>query len=54
MALIFTFSYGNIILTKTHESSPFWCLTFAEMVPQACLGCLQLFATLWWRKQTIS
>ena len=46
MALILTFSYGNIIATKMNESSPIWFLTFAEMVPQACLWCLQLFATL--------
>ena len=45
MALILIFSYGNIIVTKMHESSPIWFLTFAEMVPQACLWCLPLFAT---------
>ena len=28
------------------ESTPIWFLTFAEMVPQACLWCLQLFLTL--------
>ena len=46
MALILTFIHGNIIATKTHESSWILFLTFAEMVPQACLWCLQLFATL--------
>ena len=30
MALILIFSYGNIIGTKTHESSQIWFLTFAE------------------------
>ena len=34
------------IAPKTNESSPIWFLTFAEMVPQACLWCLLLFATL--------
>ena len=48
MALILTFSYGNIIATKTHASSPIWFLSFAEMVPQACLWCLRLFPTLDW------
>ena len=37
MALILIFSYGNIIMTKTLESSSNWFLTFAEMVPQAGL-----------------
>ena len=47
MALILTFSYGNIIATKTHGSFPIWFLTFAMMVPQACMWCLRLLATLY-------
>ena len=46
MALMLTFSYDNKNATKMHESSSIWYLTFAEMVPQACLWCLRLFATL--------